>query len=359
MVSMDLEHLKATGGSVPILQGIMRSGSTGVAQFAFSQDGTLVSIPGSSSMPPDTGGRVIAFVDRNGKRDVLGFPPGSYRHPRVSPDGKKLAVETREEGGSIWIYDLLANSEANQPIFKGSTSYPVWSPDGRRLAFLSSLNNKPGIFLQAANGIGTAERLTTLPAAETFRPNSWSPDRKNLAFMTVKGNDSGLWTIELTGARKAELFINVPASIQADPAFSPDGRWVAYMSNESGNPQIYVQPFPKTGAARYQISREGRNIAPMWSRDGKALFYYEIDSRRLMTVSIRTQPAFYFGQPVPTPIEGMIQSAADSPDYDVMPDGKRFLVILPEALSKEQRPLTQQLDVVLNWTEELKQRPMK
>jgi hypothetical protein len=127
------------------------------------------------------------------------------------------------------------------------------------------------------------------------------------------------------------------------------------MSAESGSPQIYVKPFPQTGAARYPISREGRCISAVWSRDGKSLYYYEIDSRRLMSVSIQTQPTVNFGQPVPVPIEGMIQSTSDSPDYDAMPDGKRFLVTLPETLPNEQSRPIQQIDIVLNWLEELKQ----
>ena len=165
----------------------------------------------------------------------------------------------------------------------------------------------------------------------------------------------GIWTLCLAAEEKAELFADASGWGAGDPAFSPDGRWIAYVSaGDLRTFQIFVQPFPKIGTSRYQITREGANMAPMWSPDGKTLFYYNSDSKKLFAVSTRTEPTLSWDSPVALPIEGMIQS--ESAAYDVMPDGKRLLVILPETQSSERPRRTQQINIVVNWLEELKQR---
>jgi dipeptidyl aminopeptidase/acylaminoacyl peptidase len=166
-------------------------------------------------------------------------------------------------------------------------------------------------------------------------------------------------TIALTGERKIETFADQPGSNQYDAAFSPDGRWVAYVSNEGqgGINRVYVQQFP--AGAKYQISRE-RSEAPVWSPDGKELVYYQVEAAKLVAVRIQMQPSFSFGDPIPLPIERMIQTRATPRQYDITPDGKRFLVLLPAPQSGTESRATQQIHVVLNWFEELKQRvPIK
>ncbi len=347
MRPFDLKRLKVMGGPTIILEGVMRSenAGTGAANFAFSDDGTLVFITSSSiSSAADRG--VLALVDRGGNREVLGLPPGSYSFPRLSPNGKQLAVVTNDDGGTIWIYDLSGRSALRRLTLEGSNSFPVWSPDGKQLAFYSNRDNKPGIFVQAADGSSTAERLTGLPAATGgYIPNSWSPDGKFLAF-TAFMNDYSLWTVPLAGERKAQLFMDLPSSVEAHAAFSPDGHWVAYMSGNVSTFNIYVQPLPKTGAARYQISREGRYDVPVWSPDGKELFFGEMNAESLVAVPIQTQPTLSFGQPVPLPIERIIQPSGGRA-YDIMPDGKRFLVKLRETQTQEQPHPVQQVNIVL------------
>ncbi len=360
MVPFDLGRLETTGSPNPILEGVMRAsvGTTGAADFDFSMDGTLVYIP-SSSGSIDTDRRVLALVDRTGKAEVLGIPPGPFEFPRLSPNGTQLAVVTSDDGGTIWIYDMSGKGALRRVTFEGLSSFPVWSPDGKRLAFYSIRENKPGIFLQAVNGTGAAQRLAGIPPADDYIPNSWSPDGKNLAFTVNKAGDYGIWTVPLTSEQKAQVFTDLPISTQAHAAFSPDGRFIAYMSGESGGQvssmfNIYVQSFPKIGAAKYQISGEGGlNDAPVWSRNGKELFYWNSTSQRLMAVPIQTEPSFSFGQPVPLPIEGMIQSMGGR-RYDVMPDGRRFLVMLPENQTQEQRRRVLQINVILNFFEELR-----
>jgi len=380
MAPIDLARLEVTGGSVPIVEGVMRTPYllsrgvvnvpiavtnvfSGAAHFDFSIDGTLVYVP-SSSTPVDTDQRVLAMVDRDGKRDMLRLPPELYDFPRISPDGKQLAFIISDEGGNIYVCDMSGRSAPRRLTFEGLNSYPVWSPDSRKLAFYSYRENKPGIFLQAADGADAAERLANLPDADGYIPNSWSPDGKTLAFTIITASGYSLWTVSLAGERKAQLYMDLPSTAEAHAAFSPDGNWMAYMSGDPGRQanvsfNIYVQPFPKAGAPRYQISQQGRNDVPLWSpHNGKELFYFNHDSQKLMAVSIQTQPAFSFGQPVPLPIEGISQPAGGR-RYDIMPDGKRFLVMLPETQTKGQARGAPQINVVLNWFEELKKKQGK
>ena len=359
MVPMDLGRLEITGGSVPILEGIARATGTtaAAANFDVSEDGTLLYIPGNRN-PLITERRVLALVDRNGNRDVLGLPPGFYDFPRLSPDGKQLAVVTDDEGATVYIHDMSGKTALRRLTFEGANSFPVWSPDGRQIAFYSDRDSKPGIFLQPADGSKPAQRLANLPPADVYIPSSWSPDGKTIAFAAGKGGDYGIWTITLAGERKSELFMDVAGSAQVHPTFSADGNWVAYMSNESGGHgisyfNIYAQPFPKTGAAKYQISNSGVNDFPAWSPVGKELIYYSLSSEKLMAVPVQTKPTFNFGQPMPLPIEGILQ-ATGGRRYDIMPDGNRFLVMLPEIQTKESLRRLQQVNVVLNWFEELK-----
>ena len=290
MAPIDLARLEVTGGSAPVAEGVMRSPFlisrgpvnvpivalnlfSGAANFDFSVDGTLVYVP-SSSAPVDTDQRVLAMVDRDGKREVLGLPPGLYDFPRLSPDGKQLAFIMSDEGGNVYVYDMSGRSAPRRLTFEGLNSFPVWSPDSRKLAFYSYRENKPGIFLQAADGADAAERLANLPDADGYIPNSWSPDGKTLAFTIITASGYSLWTVSLAGERKAQLYMDSPSTAEAHAAFSPDGNWMAYMSGDLGrlaslpsNINIYVQPFPKAGAARYQISQQGRNDVPVWSPD--------------------------------------------------------------------------------------------
>jgi Tol biopolymer transport system component len=223
------------------------------------------------------------------------------------------------------------------------------------VAFPSNQEGKPGIFWQLADGTGVPERVTTAAAGEDVHlPTSWSPDGNTLLFEISRSGDWGLWAVSAKGERKAEPLVDLRGSLQRNAEFSPDGRWFAYLSDEAKIEQVYVQPFPPTGA-KYQISRE-HSHAPVWSPDGKELFYYEVNARKVVAVPIQTQPSFSFGFPVPLPLEGILQAETIERQYDVSPDGNRFLVLLPPTPGERASRPTQQVNVVLNWFEELKQR---
>ena len=242
VVPFDVRRLKVTGGAVPLVQGVSAQGGT--ASYAVSATGSLVYVPGTES---GIGGELnLGLIDRTGKIDFLKLPPGTYSYPRISPDGGQLAVEI--DSGSdadLWIYDLSGASALRRLTFGGHNRVPAWSADGQRLAFQSDRDGDVAVFSQRADGAGSAERLTTPEKGTTHAPESWS-SKGDLLFTATKGPESTLWTYSGQD-RTSRPFDSVRSSRQpTNAAFSPNGRWVAYQSNETGTPAVYVQPFPAT-----------------------------------------------------------------------------------------------------------------
>jgi serine/threonine-protein kinase len=360
-VRFDIQQLKVIGGPVSVVEGILRSPnfySSSTGNFDVSTNGTLVYVPSSNGSA--VGQRVIVVVNRNGKSDPVRLPPGSYDNLRVSKDGKQLALTTSDDGlNTIWIYDLSGTTSLRRLTLEGSNNWPRWSPDGRRLAFFSIREGKSGIFLHNSDGTGASENLTTAAPANTQLPWAFDPAGKILVFTACNNlTDCGIFTIPVEGERKIQTFADEPVSAQYNAAFSPDGRWIAYVSGEgpTRTRHIYVQQFPS--GPKYQISREPSE-APAWSPDGKELFYYQTDSAKLVTVRIQTLPSFSFGDPAVLPIERMIQATGNPRQYDVLPDGRILILQAVPQAATESHP-TQEIHVVLNWFRELQERvPVK
>ena len=354
-IPFDLKNLEVKGGPVPVIEGVMRSsgGATGSAQLSLSENGTLVYAPGSSQPASQ---QTLALVDRSGKAQPLPLVPGTYEVPRVSPDGKRVAVGTNDGKDQIvWIYDLSGGTSLRRLTFGGKNSAPIWSSDGRYIIFNSDREGDSGLFRQAADGSGSAERLTKPDPGMAHFAESIARSGKALAFFVLRSSFGGIWMLPLEGDRKAQPFAEVPNSIQVHASISPDGRWVAYMSTELGssNPQVFVQPYPATGA-KYQITTDGA-VAPLWSPDGKQIYYWW--GGRILAIDVRTQPGLSFGKPSPLPIQLVSQPSPGLRDYDVTPDGKQFLIVTSGASTAAgQTAVSAQIDVVLNWFEELKQR---
>jgi serine/threonine-protein kinase len=352
-VPFDVKGLAVTGSAVPIVEGILAAGNnTGTSQFSVSENGSLAYIPGDAS---DTGPkRILALENRNGISKPLGLPGLNYWHPRISPNGKQLAVATNDVNEQIvWIYDLDGKTSIRRLTFGGNNSLPVWSADSQRVLFQSDREGEVGIFWQRADGTGVAERVTKPEAGWTSsRPDASASDGQTFLFTALKSGDASIWSYSLRD-KKATLFSDAP-SWQQSPSFSPDGRWVAYVSEEAGR-KVYVEPFPPTGA-KFLITKDGGNH-PVWSPDGRELiFMNDTINGQLYSVAISTQPSLTFGNPVALPIKGFVQRVGSWRDYDISPDGKQFLVMLPPGTASSDASQALQIQVVLNWFEELKQR---
>ena len=315
--------------------------TTGAAEFSSSADGSLAYVTGGTRGDE----RTLVWVDRKGAAQPLSAPPRGYVTPRLSPDGQRLALGIGGANRGVWLYEL-ARGTLTRLVETAFMTFPVWTPDGRRLTFSLSQEGPWNIFWMPADGSGGAERLTTSDNAQW--PGSWSPDGQVLAF-TEQDPTTGydIWVLKLAGERRAQPFLQT-SSNESAPAFSPDGRWLAYQSDESGRQEIYVRPFPGPGE-KWQVSTEG-GTEPAWARNGRELFYRSGD--KMMAAAVETKPTFAPAKP------GLLFEAHYEPgfytflaNYDVSPDGQRFLMI-----KGSEQESAAQITVVLNWFEDLKRR---
>ena len=346
-VPFDVRRLEVTGGPVPVVEGV-RMGSLGAAQFSFSNTGSLIYVPGPTTSVVTDQGFLLAFVDRKGAVEMLKAPPRTYSLIRASPDGKRVAFES---DSNIWIYDLGGTIAPRQLTVGGANHYPVWSADGERVAFQSNREGDPAIFWQRADGAGAAERLTKPDQGVAHIPDSWSPDDKNFSFTALKGNEASVWIFSIK-EKKATVFAQGASAFIGWSAFSPDGAWLAYQSDESKKRQVWIQPFPNTTGAKYPVTDGGQ---PFWSADGKELFFNP-GPGLISAVSITTKPAFAFGTPAVAQKALRSASPATSPrNLDIARDG-RFIGAVDAYQNQSGTPTAPQIQVVLHWFEELKQR---
>jgi eukaryotic-like serine/threonine-protein kinase len=357
-VPFDVKRMEKTGAQVPILEGVAQATSgTGASHFSFSENGTLIYFQGSPTASVQSS---LALIDRKGvAKAIVVASDTASGSPRISPNGKFLAfVSYDETNRNVYVYDLSGASAVRRLTFGGNSINPIWSGDGQRILFTSDREGDSAIFWQRADGSGPAERLTK-PEKQirAHVPGAWVPNtNKFLLYAFTSGSILGVWTYSIQD-RKASPFGD--AAFLSNAEFSPDGRWLAYQSNETGRYEVYVQPYPPTGA-KYQMTKGGGvdSHHPLWSPDGKELFY--VNLTRLFSVSVQTQPGFSFGNPVQLPIDMVQLQVSGIRNYDITPDGKQFIALLPPQLSSGAARPAQQIQVVLNWFEELKQRvPVK
>ena len=338
-VPFDRERLQVTGAPVPVVEGILQD-LTGAAHYSVSSTGSLVYVSGGAAAIQ----RRLVWVTRNGTEQPLAAPAQAYGYPRLSPDGRRVAVELDNQ---IWLYDLSRDT-LTRFTFEGTANQsPGWTPDGKRIAFRSNKEGPSNLFWQLADGSGGLERLTT--GQYTQNLTSWSGDGQLLAFFESNPTTlRDIWVLRLSD-RKAQPFLQTRFN-EGAASFSPDGQWLAYLSNESGRPEIYVQPYPGPGG-KWQISTEG-GTEPVWNRNGRELFYRS--GNKMMAVQVTTQPSFSAGKPT-TLFEkeyAASQFPATGVAYDVSADGQRFLMVK----ETDQNTAVAQINVVLNWFEELKRR---
>jgi dipeptidyl aminopeptidase/acylaminoacyl peptidase len=319
--AFDLKGLVVTGEAKPLLDDVRTAGPT---QFALSDSGALAFIPGRQ------GSVQLELIDRSGRRKAPGTLPDSVFALRVSPSGRQVTFDTYD--GVVWIADLDHLSLKHALTSGGNNRFPMWSGDGQRIFYTSERDGIERLFSQNINGKSSGELLTQpVRSAE-----SWSPQHEMLSFITFKaGGDYDIWGYSVPDKKVVPL-VEIPGSAQHSSRFSPDGRWLAYASNETGRWEVFVQSFPITGT-RLQITIDGGGH-PLWSPDSKEIF---IDrAGRMFSIRVRTEPTFAADPPLPLPISGFIQGEARR-QYDMTPDGKQFLMMFP-AVSH--------FDVAANWS---------
>jgi len=357
-VPFDLKRLEVTGQPAPILDGIVTNTATGGAQFSFSESGNLVYVAGGTVVQKIS----VYWMDRQGKFAPLRQTPGAYMSPALSPDGKRLALQVRDgKSMDIWV-DEWERDTLTRLTFGGEfNSSPVWTPDGQRITYSShEAGGVWNLYWKRADGAGDALRLTE--SKNQKYPNSWRLDGKVLAFTQLNPDTSwDILTLAIEGDEKSgwkpgepKPFLNSPFNEQ-DAAFSPDGRWLAYSSNESGNPEVYVRPFPGPGG-KWQIS-VGGGLFPKWSRNSRELFYRTTDSKIMMAAYTTTGDSLHADKPqLWSP--GQFTSRGPASNFDMHPDGKRFVVLKDSAVLKDsvagEAKAVNKVSFILNFFDELR-----
>jgi eukaryotic-like serine/threonine-protein kinase len=350
------------GEPVQVVEGVRRANNsrTATVHLTTSDAGTLFYIPGPAGTTIME--NVLALADRPGVLTRLAVPPGPYVHVRASRDGGRLAIGSDDgKEAIVWIYELAGKNAMRRLTFAGQNRFPIWSPDGQRVAFQSDREGDLAIFWQRADGTGPVERLTKPEPGDVHMPESWSPDGRLMSFAVTKGSAFSLWTLTVTD-KKAAPFGAVQSAEPIGSVFSPDGRWIVYTSTPIGggvsspNRGIYVQPVPASGA-RYQVPKQALDFHPVWGPKGTELFFVpSAASGRLAVVSVTTRPDVTFGSPVTLSARVTAdRTSAETRAYDILPDG-RFIGVVPASETESSGTAVAQFRVVLNWTEELKQR---
>jgi len=338
-VRFDPGRLATSGSPVPIVHQVVTK-PTGAADFGVSRDGTLVYVQGGAQ----ASGMTLAWRDRQGRDEPIAAPPRAYTHPRVSPDGTRIALDVRDQDLDIWIWDTPKQTLSRFTFDQGLDENAVWTPDGKRIAYSSFRAGTASVYWQAADGTGVAERLS--PETNSQVPWAFNSDGQSLVIRDTDlktGVDLAILTVD--GKRVTPL-IQQP-SYQGNADLSPDGKWIAYQSNQSGRNEIYVHPFPSVGAGRWQISTDG-GTRPVWARNGRELFYLD-ETSRLVAVPVQAGATFNSGSPA-TLFELPSTPTATARTYDVAPDGRFLVINFPKNDKTSNAPT---LNVVLNWTDEL------
>jgi Tol biopolymer transport system component len=349
-VAFDPKRLETIGTAIPVLSQVATL-PTGTAEFDIASDGTLVYVPGGPGLAP---ARTLVWVDRQGREEAIKAAPArAYVSPRLSLDGTRVALDIRDQQNDIWVWDFARETLTRVTFDPGVDRAPAWMPDGRRMVFSSQAGGSAGtLFWQAADGTGTPERLVQTPNIRF--PSAVSPDGTRVVFSEVAAaaaTSLDVMMLTLDKDHRVQPLVQTQFTEQGGE-ISPDGRWLAYQSNDSGQSQIFVRPFPAVNTGHWQVSAGG-GTEPLWARNGQELFYLA-PNNALMSVRVGRGTTWTAGAPtklIDRPSSG--RTLVNTRSYDVSPDGKRFLMI-NDGGAPGQAPAPASIIVVHNWFEELK-----
>jgi serine/threonine-protein kinase len=344
-VRFNTARLAAVGDPAPLIEGVSFT-PYGAAQYALAGDGSLIYVKGGLSGPISQR-RTLVWVDRQGREEAINVPPRLFAYARLSPDGTRVALDARDQENDIWIWDLVRGGLQRLTNDPGRNRMPIWTPDGTRVAFTAEREGVESVYWQKADGTGVPERLSIGQTAQG--PESFSPDGTRLVFTTpLDAPIHHLGLLSLAGERAAEMLLNTNVNV-TNAEVSPDGHWLAYESNESGQAEVYLAPFPDVKAQKRPVSTSG-GTRPLWSRDGRELFYYVVPDT-IMAVPVRLGTDVVLGKPQVVLKGGFAAAAYIGRHYDVSLDGKRFLLLKDAEPAKSAPP---EVILVQHWDEELK-----
>jgi serine/threonine-protein kinase len=335
----DTTRLELTGPPTPVIEGVHES-LQGAGAFSCSRSGTCAYVAGGMAAAQ----REIVLTDRNGAEQVLPLPPRRYAYPRFSPKGDALSVQIAQVNCEVMVYDLARGTFTRVSV-DGDNHRPVWTPDGTRITYMSkkAASNDYELMWKPPDASRSEERVFRvaqhLPALTGF---VWSPDTRTLAYI----QNGDIWLASRSGDSRPAAFLQT-RYVETMPAFSPDGRWLAYVSDESGRSEIYVQAINEP-RQRYAIGADG-GTEPVWGPDSRELFFRSGDA--MMVARVTTAPGFK-AERARRLFSAPFLRSEDRTTYDISPDGQKFVF----TRDKAQAAFPGQIDIILDWFDELKAR---
>ncbi len=346
----DLAALEMTGAEVPAVEGLIASPTSAGAQFGFSEDGTFVYVQGEAF----TRSAPIHWLTRGGTTTLLRSEPAIWESLRFSPTGDRLAMAIHDgTQWDVWVYDLARDTVSRQTFDPAMERWPAWTPDGRRIVFASIRSGTTNLYWRRSDGSSEVQRLTQSENGQYA--TSWHPDGRLLAFEEGRP-DTGrdLMTLEVEGDEETgwkpgtpAVFLSTPFS-EGSPMFSPDGRWLAYVSDESGQPEVYVRPFPGPGG-KSQVSTGG-GYEPTWSQTRPELLYVTLDGKIMVAPYTVERDSLHPGKPTRWSEADFVLQGVLLGRFDLHPDGQR--VALKSLSGSPEAPDT--LVFITNFFDELR-----
>jgi serine/threonine-protein kinase len=345
-IPFDTATLTIRGTPVPVVADVVTTAARGV-DLVVADDGTVVYVRGTGG---GTAERTLVWVDRQQRETPIATPPRAYVYPRISPDGGRVVAYDDDQEHDLWVWDVVRLTLTRLTFAPGIDSYPTWMPDGRRLFFSSEREGARSLFAQPADGTGAAERLTK---GSNHQQNATgiTSDGSRLLFTQI-GSQTGddVMQVTLTDDHIVTPLVQTPVT-ERNGVVSPDGRWLAYEANDSDSFEIYVRPYPNVASGHWQVSTGG-GTRPLWSRDGRELFYVS-PANALMRVGVERAASWMATTPTVLLKDGSVVTPGNNlgRNYDISSDGQRFLVVKQVNVANALPP---QLVVMQHFDEELK-----